>query len=221
MVTENLREAIAVSGAAGRGIGDSTCRQNHLVCVQLTAAAQPHSRDSPIRDADGGNCSRDYSDAGFSQCPLERCENIPRAVRLRKDAIAPLRFERNAVPFKESHSVCAVKSRECTVEKAGVSADVCNERIPVTVVGQVAAPLPCDQQLFSETSVLFDERTGCAVLRRTDRGHHTGGAATDHNYVKPIQDFHTPRTPPRWIRAGKRYWRDRRGVYSPQRRSVR
>ena len=104
-----------------------------------------------------------HRDACPLDCLLQRLDNILRPVAHRKYPVSTLGFQRHAQALEISHHILRRTPGERTVQELSVCRNVCQQGVPVTVVGEIAPSLSGDAQLASQLFVVFQDHAAFAV----------------------------------------------------------
>ena len=86
--------------------------------------------------------------------------------------------------FQQGHHILRGKETEGGIEEAGIARHLGKEGIQVAIVGQVAAALAGDIDLFPELLIFLEERDGSAGTGRKQGSDHSGSAAPDNDDIR-------------------------------------
>ena len=200
-------EAIAVAGAARRGIGNAAGGDDHRL-RRIGRKPALDARKLPVaQDQRLGPIAR-QSDAEALQLALQRGADVEGAVGDGIDPLAALDLERDAEVLKKPHRAVAVQARKGAVEKAPALRHMGDQLVAVALVRHVAPALAGDIQLLPEPLVRLEQGNGGAHARSADRRHHPGGSAADHSHAIHLRSCQKSQSAPRPAPA-PRSWRRR------------
>ena len=117
-------------------------------------------------------------------------------VRHGKHPVPPLYLQGAALFLKKRFDFFRGKSRHGAVQEAAVPGNIFQHTLSVGVVGHVAPALACNEQLFTQPVIFFQQQDFFPSLCGGDGRKHSGGTATDHNAVNHPAS-HRPGTFPR------------------------
>ena len=140
-------QLITAAVAAGSGITLAPGGQQHRLSTELPAVLQRCPHRPAILQQQAGNLAADQGNIPLADQACQSVHNIPGAVGNRKDPVAPLGLEGDPQAFKQFHRRAGRKSPDGAGEKFGILADILEEILRGTVVGEIAAALACDQDL--------------------------------------------------------------------------
>ena len=128
------------------------------------------------------------------QKPDKSRRHIGGVIRDGKNTAAALHFDRTSVFFKEVLDHPVVKAIDGAVQKLGVSHNMAEKLLRVTVIGQIASSLPSDIDLFSRLFIFFQHDHPVPFFRRRSGGHQPGRAGTDYNdcFFHPVTSMIFP-----------------------------
>ena len=183
--TQLPRKTEAVSGRARSGIGKSAGADDDTVKGIRTGVGF-HTGDTCavfiLRCDKLGHRFMTDGDACIPTPPLQCRNDIMGIVGDGEHTASALGFDGDTEIFKQILRFLRRKAVDCAVEKPGIGRNGFNEVIGGAVIGDVAASLACDGELFSELRIFFVQRDirtpegslGC-------RGHAGSTAADDSN----------------------------------------
>ena len=168
-MTGLLREAVAVAGGAGYGIGFAAGGDDDGgIVIELGETA--HGRGVA------------YLDAQRLYALLERAGHVACYQRGGVNPLPLQRDGRHAELLEEADHIFIGKGPESLLEETLVGMDVRCKFFPGTQIGQVAAPLAGEIDLPAEPFVLVEQHHARPVAERhggPDGCHHSRRSATD------------------------------------------
>ena len=102
-------------------------------------------------------------------------------VRYRKNSAAPLFFYSQSQTFKKSDDIPVCIAVKSAVKKLRVTDNRLKKSLLITGIGDIAASLSCNKQLFPKLFIFFKEVYLMVLFPQKDRRCHSGGASS-YNY---------------------------------------
>ena len=176
-------EFIAASVRTGDRIGRSAAGQQHRISMVFLPIGAQNAGDFFIRCQQLFDRSLLQMYASFFHLPHQRFQNIRCLIRHRKNTVAALGLERNACIFKKRHCILGIKPRKCRIQKPRILRDIGKQRLPIAVIGDIAASLAGNQQLSSRLFPTFQQQHAFSKPSGLYRRHHPGSTAADYNQI--------------------------------------
>lgn len=114
--------------------------------------------------------------------PQKASSHIARLVRKRENAVSALRFEPKPPFFQQPHRPFGRIAMDATRQKFSAVDNVLQKFGGGKVIGEIAAPLPRDIDLFACLFVFFDDEHFVAARRGGICRHQPGRARADHDH---------------------------------------
>ena len=174
-------KSVAVAGRTGQRIGKTACSDNQDPASNGAVVLGLHAGHLSVLTEDIRHRIAQDTHAAVAAITDQRVVDIRRFVRYRKHTAAPFHLQSHTPLLKKSHDVAVAEPGKSAVKKLGVDRDMTEKNVTVAVVGDVAAPLSGNQQLFAVAGILFNQQNRSTPLPRRSRCHHTRGTAADDN----------------------------------------
>ena len=177
-----LRKAIAVASRAGGGIAHATGCNDDRVRRNAFARLQLYAGNAAVLNQQRF-CAGIQPNVHIPLLhrPLERENDIAGMIGYGKYAIAALGLERHALAFDQPHQALVVQLRQRRIQKPRIAEYMAQKLLALGRIGHIAAALAGDVHLFAELFILLEQNDLRSGARGINRGHHSRGAAADHD----------------------------------------
>ena len=178
------RQLVAVAVAARRLIGCTAAGQNHRRrSFTLSPCGYGTNQGAIPKQQMSGRGIVANPHLLAQQFRRQRLGHISSTVRLRKNPLAALHFQRHAQLLKKIHHRQIIKGRKRAVHKPPVAGNIADKLIHGGRIGNITAPLAGNRQFAPQTVIFLPQRNLAAGPGRPNCRHTACRTAADNQNI--------------------------------------